>query len=539
MSASDAASLAAAWVSAVVTTIGLSSVLIQVNTIRNQLDPFSNARGEEHLGPWSQRQRRTAWYDLAKRPPEGPVIRADLHKSLDLETLHLSRRPICRIGIPSWTVLLAVFHPHSAQLRNPIDSEETSLNEEKVLPSMQMLDKLHQAPPRPPQKTSQHQQWHQVLPTIPLIYYKDVACAKISRMTLIVFVLLSQGREEYRHDGSSGLRLGWASYNGFCKPRTRLSLRECINKVTDRFEWPLGERPTLHFEPHETFMNGKDPFPLCFSRRPRMCVQMAVGIIHRGLREDRSNRVAFSGRKKPGPYMLTLLPKRFGAQRSAADLYNKLGGEAHEVDFFFRERLEDESVPPLHVRVLTVPSLIEDESSTVYLRQTEATAIADCLDHLPWSPLAWSIHRGMKDILIAYAYPYMMAYREVLAEALGKAVRTHETALHTSGWKDKEFIVQSMAQQAESAVRGDGHCSGDVCRIISAIVESLWDKSQKEMDCTTFWSRHVNVPTTGKEVSEALTPDGVVALVKAFFVWWSHEFDYDIYYKLPLDIVVV
>ena len=539
MSPGDAANLAAAWVSAVVTTIGLSSVLVQVNTIRNQLDPFLNARGEEHLGSWGQRQRRTAWYDLAKPPPEGPIIRADLHKCLGLDTLHLSRRPICRVGIPSWTVLLAVFHPHSAQLRNQIGSEETSLNEEMVLPSMQMLDKLHQPPPRPPQKTSQQQQWHQVLPTIPLIYYKDVACAKISRMTLIVFVLLSQGREEYRRDGSSGLRFGWASYNGFCKLSTKLVLRECVNKMTDRFEWPLGERPTLHFEPHETFMNGKDPFPLCFSRRPRMCVQMAVGVIDRGVREGRLNRVAFSGRKKPGPYMLTLLPKRFGAQRSAADLYNKLGGKAHEVDFFFRERLEDDSVPPLHVRVLTVPSLIEDESSTIYLRQAEATAIADCLDHLPWSPLAWSIHRGMKDILIAYAYPYMMAYREVLAEELGKAVQTHVIALRNSGWKDREFIENSMAQQAESAIKGDGHCSGDVCRIISAIAESMWDKSQAEMDRTTFWSRHVDVPATGKEVSEALTPDGVVALVKAFFVWWSHEFDYDIYYKLPLDIVVV
>ena len=236
--------------------------------------------------------------------------------------------------------------------------------------------------------------------------------------------------------------------------------------------------------------------------------------------------------------MLTLLLKRFGAQRSAADLYNKLGGEAHKVDFFFREWLEDESVPPLHVRVLTVSSLIEDESSTVYLRQAEATAIADCLDHLPWSPIAWSIHRGMKDILIAYAYPYMMAYREVLAEELGKAVQSHVTALHNSGWK-KEYIVQSMAQQAQSAIRGDGRCSGDVCRIISAIAESLWDKSQAEMDHTTFWSRHVDVPAAREQVSEALTPDGVVALVKAFFVWWSHEFDYDIYYKLPLEIVVL
>ena len=59
------------------------------------------------------------------------------------------------------------------------------------------------------------------------------------------------------------------------------------------------------------------------------------------------------------------------------------------------------------------------------------------------------------------------------------------------------------------------------------------------MDCTSFWIRHADVPVEGEEVRETLTPDGVVALVKTFFVWWNHEFDCDLYYKLPLDIVVI
>ena len=58
------------------------------------------------------------------------------------------------------------------------------------------------------------------------------------------------------------------------------------------------------------------------------------------------------------------------------------------------------------------------------------------------------------------------------------------------------------------------------------------------MDCTSFWRRHVNVPASNEEVREVLMLDGVVALVKTCFVWWSREFDYDIYYKLPLEIVV-
>ena len=113
--------------------------------------------------------------------------------------------------------------------------------------------------------------------------------------------------------------------------------------------------------------------------------------------------------------------------------------------FFFRERLETDSMEPLHVRVLSVPSLVDDETAAVYLKQAEAEAIADCLDHLPFSPLAWSIHRGMKEILIAYALPYMLAYRDILAKQLRQAVYTHASALYEKGWRDREFITKSVA----------------------------------------------------------------------------------------------
>jgi len=137
MSPTDAANLATAWVSAAVvstlppfphprppqllsdpchrsllkrtganfdnlsTPTSLSSVLAQANTIRNQLDPFSHARGEDHFGSWGLRQRRLPWYDLTRPPLDGPIIKADLQKCLGLNILHLSRRPICRVGVPS------------------------------------------------------------------------------------------------------------------------------------------------------------------------------------------------------------------------------------------------------------------------------------------------------------------------------------------------------------------------------------------------------------------------------------------------------
>ena len=55
---------------------------------------------------------------------------------------------------------------------------------------------------------------------------------------------------------------------------------------------------------------------------------------------SRPSLVAFAGKKKPGKRLLKLLPKRFVTQRSAVDLWNTLGGQAHDVDFFFRERLD-------------------------------------------------------------------------------------------------------------------------------------------------------------------------------------------------------
>ena len=249
-------------------------------------------------------------------------------------------------------------------------------------------------------------------------------------------------------------------------------------------------------------------------------------------------KVAFAGRKKPGSCFLKLLPKRFGAQRSAADLWNMFGGEAHEVDFFIRERLEvtiDADLPQ-HDRALRVPSLVDDEFSTVYMRKSEIEVIADCLDCLPWSPVAWSIHRGMKDILVAYALPYMKAYRTSLASTLHSAVTTYELRLRQLGW-EADFVRGDMADQAASAFCGDDKCSGDVCRIVSAAAEVYCSKGVDELDHTKFWVQNLQTPPEAVE-TRMLSSDMVAALIKVHFVWWSHEFDYDIYTRLPLNITV-
>lgn len=77
------------------------------------------------------------------------------------------------------------------------------------------------------------------------MFHRDVACTEISRLTLICFILLSQGREIYRYDGAAGLRMGFGSYNG-----------------PYQIEWLLGQRPTLRFEVHEVYQRKKDSFPI-------------------------------------------------------------------------------------------------------------------------------------------------------------------------------------------------------------------------------------------------------------------------------------
>ena len=61
-----------------------------------------------------------------------------------------------------------------------------------------------------------------------------------------------------------------------------------------------------------------------------------------------------------------------------------MGGEAHGVDYFFREQIPAASAL-IAERELVVPSLMDDKHSTIYTGHPEAVAFADCLDHLPWS----------------------------------------------------------------------------------------------------------------------------------------------------------
>ncbi|KAI9746813.1 MAG: hypothetical protein M4579_007585 [Chaenotheca gracillima] len=268
---------------------------------------------------------------------------------------------------------------------------------------------------------------------------------------------------------------------------------------------------------------------------------MCVGVIDNTASNGRL--VAFSGRKPMGNYVLQLLPKRFGAQTSSAGLYNKIGGQAHEVDYLFRRPLsEAEQMDGLtYALKLSVPSLTAGSWAKLFFSSTEVNVVVTCLDNLPWSQLAWSIHRGMKDVLQAYGKATLAIYRTALAETLRTAVQNNEFALAKEGW-EVNFIQDSMADQAASAILGGDTCSGDGCRIVSAAALLLCEnKDEASLDHTEFWSNHMQLSREGKAVRpiSPLSTDTVIALVKLLFVVWSHEFDYEIYHCLPSELIVL
>lgn len=74
--------------------------------MKAQLDPIYRLRGEQQLlascetTPVSEK-----WHSLTKPPPTGPVIDADINQILEVDTIHLSRKPVCKSREASWTVL--------------------------------------------------------------------------------------------------------------------------------------------------------------------------------------------------------------------------------------------------------------------------------------------------------------------------------------------------------------------------------------------------------------------------------------------------
>jgi len=264
------------------------------------------------------------------------------------------------------------------------------------------------------------------------------------------------------------------------------------------------------------------------------CIEMLAGIVSAGA----NRKLAFPGRSKgKGPWILRERKKGFPGAHGSRHLYNMMGGKVYEVDLLVLVEFCGEDAG--EILVLQVPCLAEDGNSAhIYVRDHEKSLLAQTLDYLPWSALSWSMHRGLRDILLAFGQRVMDAYRNLLAAKLKNAIRDFETALIARGW-DADFVRGPMGEMAESSVMAGGGNSGDLVRVVVAAAEVLLEHSKvvdgapMSKDLTTFWRGETKDPEENKQ---DLGADEVVALTKFFVLEWSQELDYQLYHQLPVSV---
>jgi hypothetical protein len=239
-------------------------------------------------------------------------------------------------------------------------------------------------------------------------------------------------------------------------------------------------------------------------------------------------QLEFCGRKPPGIYILEYAMKGFPGAHGSRHLYNMLGGKVYEVDYNLARDLEASNEGTEDYLKLKVPGKDSLGDTTFLAPRREQEAIAQALDCLPWNHLSWRIHRGMRDILLAYSKPTMDRFRSRLASLLKRSVSSRPHLLERKGW-ESNFVCNSMGKIAESAVLlGKGN-SGDLVRVVTdimLIMVSEW--SMDQLDEVHFWR-------SPEEESE-LNLVGAVALTKMFIVEWSNEFDYQVYHDLPVSL---
>lgn len=511
----DTSSAVASWLSFAVTAAGLGGLISQAGAIYDKLDPFHATRKAEYLGIWFQRQPAFPWWRISKPPPEGPAITGKLSGGF------CGKNTLCVARVPrdlrnyngltaGWSIILDVITPGNPSVsdyrRNVItenmvegqSSKKTSFNHAEVA-------------------DFGHLDWDS-LPLRPLIRQKSHACVTISRTTLITMLCITNAKAVFRYSDAAGLRAGYAGYNGQWY-----------------LHWKIGEEAMVRFASHDSHSSATDVYPRTFRQRVDRCVQMLCGIIY-GHRPGL--KVAFCGRKPPGTYRLEHVSKGFPGAHGSRHLYNMMGGKVYEVDFMAAvaqpttaSRVQKpEDVIPQRL-VLDLPSTEKGARVHMIISPHEEEVIKHTLDLLPWNSISWSMHRGMKDILVTYARPVMNAHRERLAELLKKKVADCPHVFEARGWEG-QFVRSSMGDMAASAVLTGGGDSGDLVRVVTDIVLAMaqdWDLSQ--LDEVDFWRRPVQA-----QGDHGLELQAVVALTKVFVLEWSYEVDYQMYHDLPISL---
>ncbi|KAL8786179.1 MAG: hypothetical protein Q9213_002949 [Squamulea squamosa] len=244
-------------------------------------------------------------------------------------------------------------------------------------------------------------------------------------------------------------------------------------------------------------------------------------------------KCAFPGRNPPGFWLLEYQPKGFPGAHGSRHLYNMMGGKVYEMDFLFAREISEEKDLPPHALRLTLPSKEKGQIATFCIPLKEQKLLAQLMGCLPWSSLSWSVHRGLRDLLVAFSKDTMNRFRRSFAQRLQWIVMRKPEKLEARGW-EPNFIRESIADIAFSSVMAGAGESGDAVRIVTDVALLFWDRPMSELDETRFWREQLESPSN---VDEPLTTEMVIALTKCFVLEWSTEFDYQIYHDLPTELL--
>lgn len=193
------------WASFVVTTIGLGGLVTQASAISDQMDPFHSTRSSDYLGVWYKRQRHFPWWRIAKPAPLGPVIVAKASTGFcGRQTIYIMRIPPAPPGKAGWSALLAMFHADMPLGPMPPSLPANEDAAEKAWPTMiETLEGRNMATDGWP-----------FLEQRPLTRHHTDACISISRTTLIIMLVMTNGRPVFQYSSATGYRAGFASYVG-------------------------------------------------------------------------------------------------------------------------------------------------------------------------------------------------------------------------------------------------------------------------------------------------------------------------------------
>ncbi|TVY13460.1 hypothetical protein LARI1_G008129 [Lachnellula arida] len=446
------------------------------------------------LGPWYSAPANCMLFEK-QTVTLGPSINARLADGFcSVNEVQVSRLPHAEAGTSSWSILTSIIHPCPFS-RDNLESSSGSKDTAPLSPK---------------------KYWAR-LALEPLTLHDGKLCIKISRATLMTLFAATNARPVFSYSAAAGYRSAYPSYCGQWS-----------------IAWPIGKPCMVSLAAHDSHSAATDVYPPDFRVRVDKCVEMLAGIVSDGA----GWKLAFPGRAKgPGPWRLEEFKKGFPGAHGSRHLYNMMGGKVFEVDLL--------ALVPVPVRCetdaqesalkLEVPCLAgENDLAVVFVPEPVQVLLAQALDCLPWSSLSWSMHRGLKDILLAYGKPVMNRRRSRLAAMLKCVAKERESTLVEKGW-DAEFVRNFMGDMAESSIMAGAGNSGDLVRIVIALVEVLLEHSQvgrsKNKDRTKFW-RGQRTQCCDMD----LDMDEIIGLAKFFVLEWSQELDYQLYHQLPVTL---